>query len=112
MYRLFKTLNRVALIKATIAAILVVVLVLIGSRNLQNFDAALIAYLIGTIFAVFGIAYRYSVWVQRPPTRLYWRRSMQFLFSRFFFPYLFRSTKLFFRNISVSYTHLTLPTIY
>jgi hypothetical protein len=99
MYRLFKTLNRLALIKATIAAVLTVILVLIGSRNLQNFDPALIAYLIGTVFAIFGIAYRYSVWIQRPPTKLYWRRSMQFLFSRFFFPYLWRSTKLFFRNI-------------
>ena len=99
MYRLFETLNKIALIKAFIAATLVVVLVLIGSRNLQNFDAALIAYLIGTVFAVFGIAYRYSVWLQRPPTRLYWRRSMQFLFSKDFFPYLFRSIKLFFRNI-------------
>jgi len=40
MYRLFETLNKIALIKAFIAATLVVVLVLIGSRNLQNFDAA------------------------------------------------------------------------
>lgn len=99
MYRLVKTLNRIALIKATIAAVVVIVLVLIGSRNLQNFDPALIAYLIGTVFAVFGVAYRYSVWMQRPPTRLYWRRSMQFLFSRHFVPHLLRSIKLFFRNI-------------
>ena len=99
MLRLFRTLDRIALIKATIAAILTIILVLVGSRNLQNFDPALIAYLIGTVFAIFGVAYRYSVWLQRPPTRLYWRRSMQFLFSRFFFPYLWRSTKLFFRNI-------------
>lgn len=99
MYRLFQTLNRLALIKAIIAAVLTIILVLIGSRNLQNFDPALIAYLIGTVFAVFGIAYRYSVWIQRPPTKLYWRRSMQFLFSRYFFPYLLRSIKLFFRNI-------------
>src|SRR5699024_2137070 len=99
MYKLFKTLNPLALIKATIAAVLTVILVLIGSRNLQNFDPALIAYLIGTVFAVFGIAYRYSVWIQRPPTRLYWRRSMQFLFSVHFFPYLWRSLKLFIRNI-------------
>ncbi|WP_417360562.1 MFS transporter [Galbibacter sp.] len=99
MYRLFKTLNRRALIKAIIAAVLTVIFVLMGSRNLQNFDPALIAYLIGTVFAVFGIAYRYSVWLQRPPTKLYWRRSMQFLFSRYFFPYLLRSLKLFVRNI-------------
>lgn len=99
MYRLFSTLDLKALIKATIAAILTVALVLLGSRNLQHFDPALIAYLIGTVFAVFGIAYRYSVWIQRPPTQLYWKRSMQFLFSRHFLPYLGRSTKLFFRNI-------------
>lgn len=99
MYRLFKTLNPRALIKAIIAAVLTVILVLMGSRNLQNFDPALIAYLIGTVFAVFGIAYRYSVWIQRPPTKLYWRRSMQFLFSRHFIPYLWRSLRLFVRNI-------------
>ena len=99
MFRLFRTLDKTALIKATIAAILTIVLVLIGSRNLQNFDAALFAYLVGTVFAVFGIAYRYSVWIQRPPTKLYWRRSMQFLFSKDFFPNLFRSFRLFVRNI-------------
>jgi hypothetical protein len=48
---------------------------------------------------VFGIAYRYSVWLQRPPTRMYWRRSMQFLFSKDFVPYALRSLKLFVRNI-------------
>lgn len=99
MFRLLNTLNRLAFIKATIAALAVVILVFIGSRNLQNFDAALIAYLLGTIFAVFGVAYRYSIWIQRPPTRLYWKRSMQFLFSRDFFPYLLRSFRLFFQNI-------------
>lgn len=99
MYRLLKTLNRVALIKASVAAVVTVVLVLLGSRNLQNFDPALIAYLIGTVFAIFGIAYRYSVWLQRPPTRLYWRRSMQFLFSKDFVPHFLRSVRLFFRNI-------------
>jgi hypothetical protein len=99
MYRLLKTLNRVALIKALIAALAVVILVYVGSRSLQNFDAALISYLMGTVFAVFGIAYRYSVWLQRPPTRMYWRRSMQFLFSKDFVPYALRSLKLFVRNI-------------
>ncbi|MEP0713559.1 MAG: MFS transporter, partial [Algoriphagus sp.] len=91
MLKLLQELNRVALIKATVAALAVILLVFIGSRNLQNFDAALVAYLLGTIFAVFGIAYRYSVWLQRPPTRLYWRRSMQFLFSKDFPFYIKRS---------------------
>lgn len=99
MFRLFTTLDRRALIKAIIATVVVIFLVFAGSRELQNFDAALIAYLFGTVFAVFGIAYRYSVWIQRPPTRMYWRRSWEFLLSRNFFPYLGRSLYLFFRNI-------------
>ncbi len=99
MFRLFTTLDRKAFIKAVIATVVVVILVFAGSRKLQNFDAALIAYLFGTVFAVFGIAYRYSVWIQRPPTRMYWRRSWEFLLSRNFFPYLGRSLYLFVRNI-------------
>lgn len=55
MFKLFKTLDRLALIKATIAAVLTVAVVLLGSRNLQNFDPALVAYLIGTVFAVFSM---------------------------------------------------------
>ncbi len=99
MLRLLRTLNATAFVKALIAALVTVILVFAGSRNLQNFDAALIAYLMGTVFAVFGVAYRYSVWLQRPPTRLYWRRSMQFLFSKYFISYFFRLLRLFFRNI-------------
>lgn len=99
MYKLFQTLNRRAFLKALTMTVLVVVFVWIGSRKLQNFDPALIAYLTGTIFAVFGTTYRYAVWVQRPPTKLYWRRSIGFLFSVHFFPYLWRTIQLFFRNI-------------
>src|SRR5690606_39206164 len=29
------------------------------------------------LFAAFGITYRYSMWLQRPPTRMYWRRGWQ-----------------------------------
>lgn len=99
MLNLFQTLNKRALLKALIAVFAVIALVLFGSRDLQNFDAALIAYLLGTIFAVFGIAYRYSVWLQRPPTHLFWLRSMQFLFSSHFFEYAFKEAILFFQNI-------------
>ena len=52
----------------------------VGSRNLQHFDAALFAYLFATLFAVFGIAYRYSMWLQRPPTAMYWKRGWQVFF--------------------------------
>lgn len=99
MFKIFATLNRKALINATIAMVVVIILVYIGSRNLQNFDAALIAYLFGTVFAVFGIAYRYSVWLQRPPTRLYWRRTWHFAFSKRFIPYIGFVIRQFVKNI-------------
>lgn len=99
MLQLFSTLNRKAFRNGFIAMITVIVLVFLGSRNLQNFDAALIAYLFGTVFAVFGITYRYSVWLQRPPTKLYWRRTWQFAFSKSFIVYIGRMFALFIKNI-------------
>ncbi len=52
-------------------------LIVAGSRNLNHFDAALVGYTFATLFATFGIAYRYAMWLQRPPTRMYWRRGWQ-----------------------------------
>jgi hypothetical protein len=64
--------------------LLLVVAVVLGSRNLTHFDAALVAYTFATLFAAFGISYRYAMWLQRPPTRMYWRRGWQaFLAPRF-----------------------------
>jgi hypothetical protein len=48
-------------------------LIIVGSRNLNHFDAALVGYTFATLFATFGITYRYAMWLRRPPTRLYWR---------------------------------------
>lgn len=64
------------------ATLLVAVTIAIGSRNLAHFDAALVGYTFATLFAVFAITYRYSMWLQRPPTALYWRRGWQVFFSR------------------------------
>jgi hypothetical protein len=58
-------------------ALALAALIGIGSRNLAHFDAALVAYTFATIFAAFGITYRYAMWLQRPPTALYWRRGWQ-----------------------------------
>ena len=55
-------------------------LIFIGSRNLDHFDAALVAYTFATLFATFGISYRYAMWLQRPPTAMYWRRGWQVFF--------------------------------
>ena len=55
--------------------------IVVGSRNLAHFDAALVAYTFACLFATFGIVYRYTVWLSKPPTRMYWRRGFQVLFS-------------------------------
>ncbi len=61
---------------------LVAIAVVVGSRNLSHFDAALVGYTFATLFATFGLTYRYSMWLQRPPTRVYWRRGWQVTFTR------------------------------
>jgi NNP family nitrate/nitrite transporter-like MFS transporter len=56
--------------------------IVVGSRNLQNFDPALVVYTFATIFATWGIVYHYDVWLRKPPTRLYWRRGWQLFRER------------------------------
>ena len=50
-------------------------LIVYGSRRLDHFDAALVGYTFATLFATFGVTYRYAMWLNRPPTRMYWRRG-------------------------------------
>ena len=52
-------------------------LTFLGSDRLVWFDAALVGYLFGLLFATFGIAYRYSVWLRRPPTTMLNRRGWE-----------------------------------
>ena len=76
------------------------VLIVLGSRRLAHFDAALVGYTFATLFAVFGITYRYSMWLQRPPTRRYWVRGWQlFLQPR----YLGRNLLQLFRRVGVMF---------
>jgi NNP family nitrate/nitrite transporter-like MFS transporter len=51
--------------------------IVVGSRNLQNFDPALVNYTFATVFATWGVVYHYWVWLQKPPTKIYWRRGWQ-----------------------------------
>lgn len=62
-------------------AALLIVLIYLGSNRFRHFDAALIPYTGATVFAAFGIGYRYAMWLRRPPTRKYWFRGWQ-LFLR------------------------------
>ncbi|HWG43475.1 MAG TPA: hypothetical protein VN688_11870 [Gemmataceae bacterium] len=54
-------------------------LIVVGSRNLARFDAALLCYTFATLFAAFGIMYRWVMWLQRPPTAMYFRRGGRLL---------------------------------
>jgi hypothetical protein len=76
-------------LKATFWAFLVTAvlarLIVLGSRNLANFDAALVGYTFATLFATFGITRRYALWLQRPPTAMYWKRGWT-VFVRLFRP--------------------------
>lgn len=67
---------------ATLVTAGLAALIVVGSRNLQHFDAALVGYTFATLFATFGISYRYAMWLNRPPTRMYWRRGWQAVFAR------------------------------
>jgi hypothetical protein len=88
-----------AFFAATAVTALCLALVFYGSRKLQNFDPALIAYLFGTLFAVAAGVYRYTVWLQRPPTWLYFKRSWQLIFNGRLIAHLFLLTKESIRNI-------------
>ncbi|HLX61146.1 MAG TPA: MFS transporter [Planctomycetota bacterium] len=74
-----------ALIWAAGVTAVLVALIFAGSRRLERFDAALVAYTFAALFAVFGVAFRYALWLQRPPTAMFWRRGWQvFLMPRHF----------------------------
>jgi hypothetical protein len=63
-------LERRGVLWGLVGVAIVVAITFIGSDGLVWFDAALIGYLFGIVFMVFGVAYRYTVWVQRPPTAM------------------------------------------
>jgi hypothetical protein len=54
------------------AAIVLLVGIFFGSNHLKHFDAALVPYTGACVFSAFGIGYRFSMWLRRPPTRKYW----------------------------------------
>jgi hypothetical protein len=53
----------------------------VGSRRLRDFDAALVPYASASVFSAFGLGYRYSMWLTKPPTRLFWRRGWVLFFA-------------------------------
>jgi hypothetical protein len=72
-------LDRRGLFAGLSAMVLVGAATVLGSGRLRHYDPVLLTYTFGVLFAAFAIAYRYSVWLRRPPTRMYLRRGLALL---------------------------------
>ena len=80
--------NRRAVLLGLGASAALTALIIIGSRNLEHYDAALFGYTVASVVAFGAVVYRYALWVRRPATRRYWNRGWQ----------LFRERKKFLTN--------------
>ena len=74
--------NRKPVLLALAASFLLTILIVIGSRNLEHYDAALFGYTIASVVAFGAIVFRYALWLQRPATRVYWRRGRKLYLQR------------------------------
>src|SRR6266540_4351315 len=74
-------LDHKSLFAGAIAALVVVAGVWLGSQRRKHFDPALIWYATGSVLAAFAVAYRFAVWAQRPPSRLYFKRGLELFFK-------------------------------
>jgi hypothetical protein len=84
----------------TLFTAILAILIIVGSRNLQHFDAALVGYTFAVLFATFAITYRYAMWLQRPPTKRYWNRGWQLFFSP---RYLLGNIATWFRRVTADF---------
>jgi hypothetical protein len=60
-------------ILSTITAVILVILIFLGSRGFKDFDSALIGYAVATVVAFSALVYRYTIWLTRPPTWRYFK---------------------------------------
>jgi hypothetical protein len=77
MIAYFRSLDRRAALAGAGAMLLLSVGIVFGSGNLRNYDPILLTYTFGVLFSAFAVAYRFAVWLQRPPTKLYLRRGWE-----------------------------------
>jgi hypothetical protein len=71
------TIDRRAATWGVLVVLVAVAIAALGSGNLRWFDAALVGYLFGTLFAIFAVIYRYLIWLRRPPTARLNRRGWE-----------------------------------
>ncbi len=62
-----------AALMAILAAVALVILIIVGSRGLRDFDSALIGYAVASVVTVAALVYRYTLWIGRPATGRYFR---------------------------------------
>src|ERR1041384_1869597 len=74
--------NRSASVAGGLLVLAVAAGIFIGSHGLLHFDGALAGYAIGSLLAAFAVGYRFTVWTQRPPSRLYFRRGFELFLRR------------------------------
>src|SRR5829696_8207341 len=67
---------------ALFASAILTVLIFVGSRNLEHYDAALFGYTVASVVAFGAVVFRYAVWLQRPATRVYWNRGWKLYLQR------------------------------
>ncbi|MDR3690780.1 MAG: hypothetical protein P4L46_15490 [Fimbriimonas sp.] len=92
--------QRIAFIGAWSASCAVLLAIYFGSGRLSRFDPPLAAYAAATVFAAAGLAYRYLMWVQRPPTWRYFKASWKLFFRpKRFAKNLMHLLRLMFDNI-------------
>lgn len=71
--------DRKSLLAGLGTSLAVVMGIVVGSRWMRHFDPALIFYAVGTVSAAFAVGFRFAVWAQRPPSRMYFKRGWQLL---------------------------------
>jgi len=69
------TTSRRSVLLGLAASALLTGLVVTGSRKLEHYDPALFGYTVASIVAFGALVFRYTLWLQRPATRVYWRRG-------------------------------------
>ncbi len=92
----------IALGGAVCAAVVLFLMVYLGSGKLTRFDSPLAAYTAATILAAFAFTYRYLMWIQRAATWRYFKASWGlFIRPHMLIKNLFRLVALLWNNIVI-----------
>jgi uncharacterized membrane protein YedE/YeeE len=62
--------HRPAVLLALAASTGLTVLIIVGSRNLEHYDAALFGYTVASVVAFGAVVFRSAIWLLRPATRV------------------------------------------